>query len=126
MYVDVKIDPGKSDISYTDLGQNRWKVTLIPKDAFGNHFGPGRANELDIKGNAETELTSSISDNLDGSYTFEVSSEKTPEIVVNQPGTEPTVWCKPCHEKDTNKFNNWLLWLLILLIIILFLLVLFT
>jgi hypothetical protein len=72
--VEVGVDQTKSDVKITTgatLPDKKKAITIVivPRDAFGNHVGPGRPNAFTIAGTPGTTLTGAVRDNGDGSYT---------------------------------------------------------
>lgn len=131
VYVDSKIDENKSEIDSTNngddgSGRQDWTVTITPKDEYGNFLGPGRLDILDVKGTFGTDISGGIKDNGDGTYSVDVKVDPkkadVPGIIVNQPGSDPSVFCKPMEignkEKPKNLMWLWLLILFLILIII--------
>lgn len=73
--VEVGVDQTKSDVKITTgatLPDKRKKIiaVIVPRDAFGNHVGPGRPDAFTVAGTAGTTLTGAVRDNGDGSYTI--------------------------------------------------------
>jgi hypothetical protein len=60
----------------------------VPRDRYGNHFGPGRADAFLVTGARGTTVTAPTRDNGDGSYTVtgltEAGSVK-PGVVLDRP-----------------------------------------
>jgi hypothetical protein len=72
--VEVGVDQAKSDVNITTGATLPGKkkaitVVIVPRDAFGNHVGPGRPSAFTIAGTPGTTLTGAVRDNGDGSYT---------------------------------------------------------
>ncbi|MDB5578611.1 MAG: von willebrand factor type [Bradyrhizobium sp.] len=72
--VEVGVDQKKSDVKISTGATLPDKtkaitVVVVPRDAFGNHVGPGRSDAFTISGIAGTTLTGAMRDNGDGSYT---------------------------------------------------------
>jgi hypothetical protein len=72
--VEVGVDQTKSDVKITTgatLPDKKKLITavIVPRDAFGNHVGPGRPDGFSVTGTPGTTLTSVVRDNGDGSYT---------------------------------------------------------
>jgi hypothetical protein len=72
--VEVGVDQAKSDVKIATgatLPDKKKAITVVvvPRDAFGNHVGPGRPNAFTITGTPGTTLTGAVRDNGDGSYT---------------------------------------------------------
>jgi von Willebrand factor type A domain/Trypsin-like peptidase domain len=72
--VEVGVDQTKSDVKITTgatLPDKKKLITvvIVPRDAFGNHVGPGRPNAFTVTGTPGTTLTGAVRDNGDGSYT---------------------------------------------------------
>ena len=135
VYVDSKVDENNTGIDSTNNGDDGngkqdWTVTLTPKDQYGNFLGPGRLDVLDVTGTFGTDITGGVKDNGDGTYSVDVKVDPSkidePGVVVNQPGSDPAVFCKPKEiiqpVKPKYPFWFWVL-IFILLLIILFLLI---
>jgi hypothetical protein len=107
VHVEVGVDPGTTvtttNITGTDpSGPRRGTTTIIPRDKYGNHLGPGRADGFAVAGTPGVAVLGPIQDNRDGSYSFPVSidpgarggvvivqSGRPPVIVEPQPSTSP-------------------------------------
>ena len=77
--VEVGVDQAKSDVKITTGATLPDKkkliiVVIVPRDAFGNHVGPGRPNAFTVAGMPGTVLTGAVRDNGDGSYTWAAST----------------------------------------------------
>jgi V8-like Glu-specific endopeptidase len=128
VYVDVKVDDSNSDIRVVDNGTNDngrhdWTIILFPKDKYGNFLGPGRLDVLDISGTTGTVPSGGVIDNGDGSYSIDVTTDadnnEGPGIVVNQPGSAPGIFCRPCIKGGNSKGQSWLYLLLLILLLLL-------
>jgi hypothetical protein len=121
--VDVGIDPGRTTVSTTVLetasdGRRQVRVTVTPRDTFGNHLGPGRIGEFDVAPALGSELTGALVDLGDGSYAHDVLWEHGlggPGLIITQPERPPVDVSSPA----AGKIGRWLLWLLLLLVIVL-------
>jgi hypothetical protein len=96
--VEIGVDQKKSDVKVTTgktLPDKRKAiaVTVIPRDAFGNHVGPGRPLAFTLSGTPGTTLTGAVRDNGDGSYSVTgVNDPKVgkPGVVLARP--ERCLW----------------------------------
>lgn len=129
VYVATKVDEGNTDVSSifvddTPSGKQKWKFIVTPKDKYGNFVGPGKSDSLKFTGAAGSTVIGGAKDNDDGSYGVEVEFDPSigddPGIVVSQPDTTPSVFCK---QDNRSKFPSWVWFLLFILIVILCLLV---
>ncbi|MEV5970799.1 vWA domain-containing protein [Streptomyces sp. NPDC051921] len=113
VHVDVSVDPGRTSVTVAG-GPDGGTLTLVPRDRYGNHVGPGRSDLLPIGGAAGTTVTGPVEDNGDGSYTVPVTwvpgTPGAPGVIVSQPGRPPVVVpgaplppgggpCDPCCER---------------------------
>jgi hypothetical protein len=91
--VEVGVDQAKSDVKITTgatLPDKKKLITvvMVPRDAFGNHVGPGRPDGFTVTGTPGTALTGAVRDNGDGSYSVTgVNDPKVgkPGIVLARP-----------------------------------------
>lgn len=107
--VAVGIDPDNTGVSSQPLGtdpQGRecLRLTLTPRDRYGNHLGPGRADGFDVEPRPGTVVTSAVVDLGNGSYQVDVcwdpASSEPPGVGVTQPD-RPTVVLTP---KDVKRY----------------------
>lgn len=101
--VEVGIDAGRTTASTTVLGtasdgRRHVRVTVTPRDAFGNHLGPGRIGQFDVAPTSGSELTGALVDLGDGSYVHDVFWEPEPGsarpgLIITQPDRPP--WTCP-------------------------------
>jgi hypothetical protein len=122
------VDDSNTDIRVHDNGEavngkHNWTITLTPKDKYGNFLGPGRLDVLDISGTTGTVPSGGVIDNGDGSYSIDVTTDadnnEGPGIVVNQPGSAPGIFCRPCIKGGNSKGQSWLYLLLLILLLLL-------
>jgi len=71
--VEIGIDQAKSDVKIAPGAARPDKkqaiiVTVVPRDSYGNHVGPGLPNAFTVSGTPGTTLTGAVRDNGDGSY----------------------------------------------------------
>ncbi len=130
VYVATKVDENNTDISSTVIGdtpsgKQQVKFTIIPKDRYGNFVGPGKSDSLSFTPVAGSTIVGGTKDNGDGSYSVEVEFDPTaadePGIVVNQPDTPPSVFCRPAGK---SKIPLWI-WILIAILVLIILWLLF-
>jgi hypothetical protein len=97
VHVAPGIDQLKSDVKITATvtrPDKRKSVTfsIIPRDRYGNHFGPGRADAFLVTGARGTTITAPVHDNGDGSYTVTGLTEAgtvKPGLVLDRPPLRP-------------------------------------
>ncbi len=104
VYISVGIDSGQTGVKTEVVatlpdGRERVRVTLTPRDRYGNHLGPGRGGSFTVGPLPGSEPVGGLTDNGDGSYTTEVvsdpHSDSPPGITVTQPGRPPSVVAGP-------------------------------
>ena len=128
VHVAPGIDPARTDVTVNPTGtrpdgKNTGTITAIPRDPFGNHFGPGRADGITITGAPGTTVTGPVQDNGDGSYTVPVAWDPAaggPGVTIGQPG-RPGVVVAPKPVSDPCKKWKLLFWLLLLILVVLLL-----
>jgi hypothetical protein len=109
-------------------GKQKVRITLTPKDKYGNMVGPGRADMIDVTGMPGTVITSgAVKDNGDGSYEViaehDPSSGSQPGVIIHQPDREPIVAAQPGGAVHPHHGHPWWVWLLVVIILILIILV---
>ena len=131
--VNVGIDPAHSEISVGEAGGKTF-ITIIPRDRFGNHLGPGAADRISISSAVGTTLDGDVRDNGDGSYTvhghWDPESTAGPGMVLGQPGRGVVVLGDgpPCPPPSApvapanDQFWKIAFWLLFALLLVLLLL----
>ena len=126
--VAVGIDPGQTLVSTAVTatqpdGSQNVRVTVTPRDAFGNHLGPGRAGQFEVAPVAGSQLTGPISDVGNGSYVQDVTwnpgSALPPGLIITQPERPPVSVFPPSPQVPRPQRLRWLLWLLVLLVLVL-------
>lgn len=99
-------------------GYTRSNVVFEPKDAAGNYWGPGHADQINFAmGNAET--LGPVVDNLDGSYIQVIKYKKgdVPSVTISAQG----VTSKEISMKKPIPKYAWIIVLLIILLFVIFL-----
>jgi hypothetical protein len=96
VHVEPGVDQAKSDvkIAATVTRPDKRKAitfTIVPRDRYGNHFGPDRADAFLVTGARGTTITAPLRDNGDGSYTVSGLTEATakPGVVLDRPPPRP-------------------------------------
>jgi hypothetical protein len=93
-HVDVGIDGGRSDVRTDETGGGRARVTVTPKDRFGNRLGPGRLDAFGFMPIGPGRLVGDPVDNGDGSYSQTVDPGPVgpiaPGLAIAQPDRPPT------------------------------------
>jgi hypothetical protein len=107
VYVSVGIDPGRTQVQTEPLGtlpdgRDRVRVTVTPRDKYGNYLGPGRGGSIQLDGAPGSEPDGGLVDRGDGSYTQDVAwdpdSETPPGVSIAQPGRPPVTVTGPRGE----------------------------
>jgi hypothetical protein len=137
LHVDTGIDPKRTDISTTSIstwpdGKRQVKITIVPRDKYGNHLGPGRLEALTITGATGTTPTEQPQDNRDGSYSvtaiWDPSVSPSPGVVISQTGRPPVIVIEPGKGQilpepgADQKLRIWV-WVLLVLVWILLLII---
>jgi hypothetical protein len=107
-------------------GKQKVRVTITPKDKYGNLIGPGRLDAIDLTAVPGTVITGgTVKDEGNGSYSvtaeYDPASGNEPGVVISQPG-RPPVLVAP-KGKSRNRCVKYFWWIALLLLIILALLV---
>lgn len=107
-YVSVGIDPDRTEVKTestgtTPDGRDKVRLTITPRDRYGSHLGPGRADAIGLAGAPGSETSGGLVDRGDGSYVQEVvwdpGSDVPPGVTIAQPGRAPvTVTGKPAKQ----------------------------
>lgn len=104
IHVDVGIDPGKTTVSTTPLGEGPdggpcVRMTFTPRDKYGNMLGPGRLDGFKVVAQPGSTPSSPVHDLGNGSYQVDICSEpdslEPPSIGIEQPGRKPVVVSAP-------------------------------
>ena len=126
VHVNPSIDPSTTTVTTTVNGSGRGTIVIVPKDQYGNNFGPGRGGDITVTGAPGTAVTGPVKDNGDGSYPVPVnwnqSSGNPPGVVIGQPGRPPVVVSDPSRQPHGGNKWMWLFWLMLLLALIFLLL----
>lgn len=128
--VNVGIDPEHSEVSVSDAG-GKTLVTIIPRDKYGNHLGPGAADRIVLTGAAGTTLHGDVQDNGDGSYTvhghWDPDSGNGPGVVIGQPGRgSVSVGGSRCEAETREGPWKLLFWILLVILLLVLLFCLWT
>jgi hypothetical protein len=100
IHVDVGIEPGKTTVSTTPLGEGPdggpcVRMTFTPRDKYGNMLGPGRLDGFTVVAQPGSTPSDLVDDLGNGSYQVDVCSDpdslEPPSIGVSQPGRDTVV-----------------------------------
>jgi hypothetical protein len=100
IHVDIGIDPGKTTVTTTPLGEGPdgghcVRMTFTPRDKYGNMLGPGRLDGFKIVAQPGSTPSSTVHDLANGSYQVDVCSDpgsvSPPSIGIAQPGRDTVV-----------------------------------
>ena len=100
IHVDVGIDPGKTTVSTTPLGDGPdggpcVRMTFTPRDKYGNLLGPGRLDGFKVVAQPGSHPSGPVHDLGNGSYQVDVCSDpdslEPPSVGLEQPGRDPVV-----------------------------------
>jgi len=106
-YVSIGIDPGSTDVKTDPIGPGPGgcvlvRATMTPRDRYGNHLGPGRADSFAVTGQPGSSPVGGVRDNGDGTYSIDLcwdpDSPNPPGVVVTQPDRPPIVVPLPIPE----------------------------
>jgi len=104
LHVDPSIDPSRTGVT-VNINGGAGTITVVPRDQYGNHVGPGRGDGLTITGVPGTVVSEPARDNGDGSYTVPVtwssSSGNSPGVIISQLGRPPVVVNDPKVTRKT-------------------------
>ena len=123
LHVDTGIDQARTSVTTTigstgPDGKKNLTITIVPRDRYGNHLGPGRSDSIGVSGAMGTIASGPAADNGDGSYTvrgrWNPKSGQAPAIVISQPGRAPTT----LGGQPQNGPLPWLSWKLLSLLLI--------
>ncbi len=98
--VAVGIDAGRTDVTSDPIGTRPdgtecLRLTITPRDRYGNHLGPGRAETFEVQPQPGTTVASGVTDLGNGSYQVEVcwdpASGEPPRVGLGQPERSPAV-----------------------------------
>lgn len=107
--VAVGIDPDNTAVSTTPLGPGAggtecFRLTMTPRDRYGNRLGPGRADGFDLEPQPGTTIDSAVTDLGNGAYhvaiCWDPASGEPPRVGIVQP-ERPTVVLTP---KDIRRY----------------------
>ena len=87
MTVDTDVDPLDSVVVVGDPGDGTYVVTVIPYDDFGNFIGPGFADSVTVNTTGILVPSSSVDDDLDGSYTLILGAISSPSDMTRRVDT---------------------------------------
>lgn len=89
IHVDVGIDGSRSEVETVRVGGGRVKLTVTPRDRFGNRLGPGRLDAFGFQPAGPTTLDGDPIDHGDGTYTQVIdtgpSGPVAPGVSIAQP-----------------------------------------
>ena len=100
LHIDVGIDPGKTTVSTTPLGDGPGggaciRMTFTPRDKYGNLLGPGRLDGFTIQPQPGSAPSGPVHDLGNGSYQVDVCSDpgslEPPSVGITQPGRDTVV-----------------------------------
>ncbi len=100
VHVAIGIDPGKTGIDVRELGtlpdgRTHIRVSITPRDRYGNALGPGCLDELDVQGQPGTEPIGETIDAGNGTYeqdaAWDPGSGEPPRVGIAQPGRPAVV-----------------------------------
>jgi hypothetical protein len=98
--VAVGIDPGFTTVTSTPLGSGPdgsecMRLTITPRDRYGNFLGPGRLTGFELQPQPGTVVKSPVTDAGNGSYRVDIcwdpASGGPPQVGIAQPGRPAVV-----------------------------------
>jgi V8-like Glu-specific endopeptidase len=104
VYVSLGIDPDHTQVQTEPLGtlpdgRDHVRVTITPRDRYGNYLGPGRGDAIQVDGAPGSEPVGGLVDRGDGSYTLDVAwdpdADTPPGVAITQPGRPAVVVTGP-------------------------------
>jgi von Willebrand factor type A domain/Trypsin-like peptidase domain len=130
VHVEPGIDSGQTVMGTRIIrtlpdGKQDIRITLTPKDKYGNLVGPGRIDMLDLASLPGSVITSGgVTDNGDGTYgvtvQYDPASGSQPGVVIRQPDRDPVVAALPhLPPAPQHRHLGWWFWLMLLLILLL-------
>ena len=94
VHVDIGIDGKRSEVETMPAGGGRARVTVTPRDSFGNRLGPGRLDAFEFQPTGPASLDGDPLDNGDGTYTQVIdpgpSGLVAPGLSIAQPDRPPS------------------------------------
>ena len=103
-YVSIGIDPITTAVKTTTMGalpggRKRVRITVTPKDRYGNYLGPGRLGDFELRELAGSQPLGPLTDAGDGSYVqdvaWDLASGQGPGVTLDQPGRPPVIASPP-------------------------------
>jgi len=102
VHVEPGIDPGRTDVTLVDVttgggqgGHSSGVLVIVPRDAYGNPVGPGRADLFTVSPMPGVQIVGPVRDRGDGSYEVPVAWDPAatgePGVLVHQPDRDPVV-----------------------------------
>jgi V8-like Glu-specific endopeptidase len=126
VHVRPGIDPSRTSVTSTLTG-GKGTLTIVPRDRYGNHLGPGMGDAFSVTGIPGTTVTGPLQDNGDGSYTVSVDwdpgSGNSPGVLIGQPGRAPVTTTDP-SVAGKDRCRKWKIAFWVVLVIALLLLLL--
>jgi hypothetical protein len=126
VHVHPGIDPRHTSVTSRFTGGRR-TLTIVPRDRYGNHLGPGMGDAISVTSAPGTTVTEPLRDNGDGSYSVTVewdpNSSTSPGVAIGQPGRPPVVVSDTSVAgKDSCRYWKIAFWIVLVIALILLLL----